>query len=113
MRNTAILAGFALVLLPACAAQPARPAKPAPALASSPAAAAAPTCPLLPVSEYLWEVYRKDVLEAKIESDYSEWLYPAYVGIASLSWAGGAPFFPMVDVFLAPLRIVEPCQRVR
>jgi len=108
--RTAIFASW-IVLLSACAGQPARPGKPPPA--ATPADVRSSACPVLPITENMWEVYRKDVLEARIESPYAEWLYPAYVGIASLSWAGGAPFFPVMDLMMAPARLMEPCLKMR
>ena len=57
----------------------------------------------------MWKVYREDIIEAKVDP---EWLYPAYVGLSSLSWAGGAPFFPVLDLLMAPTRILDPCGKI-
>jgi hypothetical protein len=112
MRNR-VPALLALACLSGCATTPPSSAQPSPtppppltppayqvtSLAVPPPAT---QCRVLPIAQYVWREGYPKMLDS---FDRKDALYPLYVGLGTLSWAGVTPLLLPVDLIMLPLTL--------
>lgn len=63
-------------------------------------------CQWFPTTRYMWGEGYQAILDTKTEPD---WLHPVYVGLGTAVWSAATPFFPVTDLFIAPLWVGKSC----
>jgi hypothetical protein len=98
MRKT-IAAGLALASLGACTVTPPKPA-------GKPAEHVSLHCGVFPVTENLWGAGYDNMVNSKVDPDWGQGIYE---GFGTTARVLATPLYLVADVFMAPLRIGQPC----